>query len=307
MKKLFTFCAAALLSLGAFAQVVGTDENAVGIFRPMDMTNLEVGDCTVKEDFGVKITPIRGKNATYREETKETIDGAETPRSKDASDLYLGYSVKDKAEANQAGSAMYAADEVIFPFVAEQSARQEDEFFGFTMEIPEGTTVNIDALDVFLLLGNAYQWQVEITDAEGNVVYKTQDKGIKNNNYNKTAYTNGVHVTTTEVTEPWWSQEILESWSLAPNYDVTSTEPLPELNDLTGTYTVKVYYWGKWQKNLTYGNVYLYLSQDAAGISSAITDNAVENNVMYNLAGQRIAAPVSGQIYIQNGKKYIAE
>ena len=33
----------------------------------------------------------------------------------------------------------------------------------------------------------------------------------------------------------------------------------------------------------------------------------VANNAIYNLAGQRIAAPVKGQIYIQNGKKYMAK
>lgn len=45
----------------------------------------------------------------------------------------------------------------------------------------------------------------------------------------------------------------------------------------------------------------------ATGISSVTTEGAVKNNTMYNLAGQRIVAPVSGQIYILNGKKYIAE
>ncbi|MCH5311009.1 MAG: hypothetical protein J1E57_03515 [Prevotella sp.] len=43
------------------------------------------------------------------------------------------------------------------------------------------------------------------------------------------------------------------------------------------------------------------------GISNVVANGAAKSNVMYNLAGQRIAAPVSGQIYILNGKKYIAE
>ena len=45
------------------------------------------------------------------------------------------------------------------------------------------------------------------------------------------------------------------------------------------------------------------------------TDDAVENieairpvdNNIYNLQGQRILAPVKGQIYIQNGRKMIAK
>jgi len=149
-------------------------------------------------------------------------------------------------------------------------------------------------------------WQVEITDETGNVVYKTQDKGIKVNNYNKTAYTNGIHVTTTEVTEPEWSQELLKVWNLATNYDVAATDPLPALKNLTGKYSVKVYYWGKWQKNLTYANVYVELSNgEATDISNITTDNVVKNGAMYNLAGQRISAPVKGQIYIKDGKKHI--
>ncbi len=195
---------------------------------------------------------------------------------------------------------------MIYPKVAEQSARQAEEYFGFTMEIPAGKSVNIDALDAYLLAGNAYMWQIEITDEAGNVVYKTQDKGIKVNNYNKTAYTNGIHVTMTEVTEPEWSQELLKGWNLATNYDVAATDPLPALKNLTGKYSVKVYYWGKWQKNLTYANVYVELSNgDATAISTITSENVVKNGAMYNLAGQRIAAPVKGQIYIKDGKKHI--
>lgn len=43
-----------------------------------------------------------------------------------------------------------------------------------------------------------------------------------------------------------------------------------------------------------------------SGISSVTTgEPAAKNGAIYNLAGQRISAPVSGQLYIQNGKKYI--
>lgn len=297
MKKIFTFVAAALLSVSTFAQ------SPIGIYRPLNLTAAdgpEVGDCAVNEAFGVKVTPIRGSKTTYREEAEQ-----ETAYT---SDLYLGYSLTDAAADNKASAVVFAPNEVIYPNVAEASSRQEDEYFGFTMAIPEGKSVNIDALDVLLLSGNAYQWQVEITDASGNVVYKTQDKGIKINNYNKTAYTNGVNVTTTAVAEPEWSQALLGTWSLAANYDVADTPVLPELKNLTGTYTVKVYYWGKWKKNLTYASVSLVLSQDsAAGIGNITVGKAQNDGVMYNLAGQRIAEPVKGQIYIMNGKKYIGK
>lgn len=292
MKKTFTTLAAVLLTLSAFAQTT------IGIYRPLDVEAGTVGDCSVATAYGVTVTPIRGTAATYREEAGQ--------EDATASDLYIGYSLTNDAKDNKAAATVYAADEVIYPIVAEQTERQEEEYFGFTMDIPADKPINIDALDVYLLAGNAYQWQIEITDEAGNVVYKTQDKGIKINNYNKTAYTNGVHVTTTEVTEPTWTQELLESWSLATNYDVADTETLPEIKNITGKYTVKVYYWGKWQKNLTYANVYLELSEGTStGISSIATEAAADNGAIYNLAGQRISAPVKGQIYIQNGKKFI--
>lgn len=42
-----------------------------------------------------------------------------------------------------------------------------------------------------------------------------------------------------------------------------------------------------------------------SGISSVATETTVSNGAIYNLAGQRVSAPVRGQIYIQNGKKFI--
>ncbi len=60
-----------------------------------------------------------------------------------------------------------------------------------------------------------------------------------------------------------------------------------------------------WFDNLIIQNI-------AAGVDTGINEvqNAVvtkKNTAIYNLAGQRIAAPVKGQIYIQNGKKYIGK
>ena len=89
------------MSLGAFAQ------SEVGIYRPLDLKILEVGDPAVKEAYGVKITEIRGKDATFREEA-----GQETS---DASDLYIGYNVTGDPAQSMAASAVYAADNVIYP------------------------------------------------------------------------------------------------------------------------------------------------------------------------------------------------
>lgn len=45
---------------------------------------------------------------------------------------------------------------------------------------------------------------------------------------------------------------------------------------------------------------------DATGTESLEIEVRDKNAAMYNLAGQRITEPVPGQVYIQNGKKYIA-
>lgn len=296
MKKIFTLCAAFALSASAFAQ------SAVGIYRPLNLTAGEAGDCSVATAYGVTVTPTRGTDTKYRDEAGQ--------EDATASDLYIGYSLTNAPKDNKAAKAVYAADNVIYPIKAEQKERQAEEYFGFTMNIPEGKAVNIDSIDVYLLSGNAYYWQVEITDANGNMVYKTQDKGIKINNYNKTAYTNGVHITPTAVTEPTWTQELLAGWNLATNYDVTATEVLPAIKNITGKYDVKVYYWGKWQKNLTYANVYLYLSEGTTGITTINTAVAPANGRIYSIDGRFVGtekAALTKGLYIQNGKKFVVE
>ena len=46
-------------------------------------------------------------------------------------------------------------------------------------------------------------------------------------------------------------------------------------------------------------------NSEATGIEEVIVPERKANNAIYNLAGQRIATPVSGQIYIKNGRKFI--
>ncbi len=266
MKKIFTLIAAAMLSVGAFAQ------EAIGLNRPIDLENGVLGDVEVKAPFGVTVTPIVGDNTKTREE--QEVEGA-------ATDLYIGYSLTEAPEANKAAFAL-VGENVFYPKVAEQSARQADEFFGFHLSVPAGKPISVSALDVYLLSGNAYMWQVEITDAEGAVIYKTQDKGIKINNYNKTAYTNAIKVTADAVTEPEWSNALYTTWGVEPNNSVSATDPLPADLKLEGEYDVKVYYWGKWQKNLSYANIYLYATGEEEGGAEAglVRPIDLENGVL---------------------------
>lgn len=54
-----------------------------------------------------------------------------------------------------------------------------------------------------------------------------------------------------------------------------------------------------------YSKVVFVEDDETTGINSVATE--AENGEMFNVAGQRISAPVKGQVYIMNGKKYIAK
>lgn len=49
------------------------------------------------------------------------------------------------------------------------------------------------------------------------------------------------------------------------------------------------------------------ISEEEAASISAPKATAASSSVMYNVSGQRIAAPRKGQIFIQNGRKYLAK
>lgn len=60
-----------------------------------------------------------------------------------------------------------------------------------------------------------------------------------------------------------------------------------------------------WFDNLKISNI---TAGEYSGINDVTTSkNNVQNNVKYNLAGQRIMTPSKGQIYIMNGKKYMGK
>ncbi len=60
-----------------------------------------------------------------------------------------------------------------------------------------------------------------------------------------------------------------------------------------------------WFDNLKISNI---AAGEYSGIKNIATDKGeVKNNIKFNLSGQRILTPSKGQIYIMNGKKYIAK
>lgn len=203
----------------------------------------------------------------------------------------------------------------IFP-IEELTARSDESFYGFKMTIPEGKTVNIDRLVGQAFCGNAYSWAITISQ-NGNVLYDTNN--LKCNGYNqKYCYMDSVNVTATEA--GGLSVAAKERTNVAPYGDGSQVEStvmgwvgwkdgnfLPEtLKGLSGEVEVKMYYFNKVKKVFSIGDLYVELSEGTGtGISSISTDKTINNGVIYNLAGQRVSAPVKGQLYIKNGKKFI--
>lgn len=60
-----------------------------------------------------------------------------------------------------------------------------------------------------------------------------------------------------------------------------------------------------WFDNLLIQDIAAEIPAGIEEIRTAVVTG--KNTAIYNLAGQRLAAPVKGQIYIQNGKKYLAK
>lgn len=54
-------------------------------------------------------------------------------------------------------------------------------------------------------------------------------------------------------------------------------------------------------------SVVLRFEKETTGINKIVPVKDIQDGSIYNLQGQRIAAPVRGQIYIQNGRKFIAK
>ena len=51
----------------------------------------------------------------------------------------------------------------------------------------------------------------------------------------------------------------------------------------------------------------IWLDDNTTAIEDILNKENAQNGAMYTLQGVRISAPVKGQIYIQNGKKYLAK
>jgi len=295
MKKILTLLVSALFAGETFAQA---PSNAIGLYRTL-LDKEYYSEHQIATMGGVTVEPIMGST------TKDVdLDNDENYGTSTETARFHGTPIELE---NGKGR--------IFP-ITELGARDENSFYGFKMTIPEGKTVNIDRLVGQAFCGNAYSWAITISQ-NGNVLYDTNN--LKCNGYNQLyCYMDSVNVTATGASG--LSDAAKERTNVAPFGDGSNTEAtvmswvgwkdgnfLPEtLKGLSGEVEVKMYYFNKVKKVFGVGNLYVELSEGTStGISSVTTETAVGDNAIYNLAGQRVSAPQKGQIYIQNGKKFI--
>jgi len=305
MKKILSLMAAALLSVGAYAQVAS---NAVGLYRTMTQSE---GDWIASEQKiattdGVTVTPTYGATTQSTDLDNDEVYGTstETPR-------YLGAALP--ADGLTGGGRIFPATEL--------SAKDEGSYIGFKMTIPEGKTCNIDKLVAYGLFGNAFYWCADVLQ-NGNILYTTDQ--LKVNNYNKDyAWGTNVIVTADKLTgefndacntqfnkyvENGWTSGIaaIDEYVYSTNGCKAWGNVLTDaVKNLSGDVEVRLYYWGKSKKALALKDLYVVLSSGTSGIQNITAPVAkAQSSAMYNLAGQRVDKSYKG-IVIQNGKKFM--
>ncbi len=91
-----------------------------------------------------------------------------------------------------------------------------------------------------------------------------------------------------------------------PKRGTATTEKFPLMKAIPAQFVLYSNYGNadrrSWFDNLLIRNIAAGVTD---GIQDAIVSDVKADNAIYNLAGQRVAAPVKGQIYIQNGKKFV--
>lgn len=193
--------------------------------------------------------------------------------------------------------------------------------FGFDVTIPDGKHFTVDSLDLDLLVEQNPIYQVTITGPNGDIRYDS-NWITGSGSYSSAQWGMGTYMMVKPDAVSFyypdgsnakcqysWFKSVLDGTKFINDEAATIPENLA-LN--AGTYKVraKVDLKKNSEKGLSFDHFMLY-GELGDGLVDAIkniqTDNKVQDNRMFNLAGQQISAPMAGQIYIMNGKKYIGK
>ena len=139
-----------------------------------------------------------------------------------------------------------------------KSVKSENDaiYFGYTMTVEDGYSLNLGQLDWQFAMSQNFSYRIEITDDEGNVKYNSTAKTATN--YSKSSAT-----------------------------DITGTTGLA-LSGLTGTVTLKVYYW------YTVGSGSKYIAPFLLQLTGTVTE-PTKYNISFNLNSH--GGNASGGVY----------
>lgn len=219
-----------------------------------------------------------------------------------------------------------------------------DYWTGMTLDIPDGSTLNVDRISCAVTAGNNFNWSIVIFDANNNIVYDSKVAQIKNGNStteSKQVFHIGysAEITSEGVIEPlggenyingilmsastWQNipsgestclpvtKEKIAKWTEAGFYDSTDGgtpasrfQPIPADLKLTGKNTVRIYFGIK--NSRLFGIQYLDVYGTLTGASGIedITVDEAADAPLYNLAGQRVSSNYK-DVVIKAGKKFV--
>ena len=195
----------------------------------------------------------------------------------------------------------------------------ENWAFGFDMTVAEGVTFTVNAIDFDLLVEQNPIYRIRIMQGDQelyNSTWVTKTGGYNNEQWGAGSY---CRITKDGVSFLFEKQDgegnaiNYQAIQYYPGYEegVGVETPLPESLVLTaGTYRIiaDVDFAKDSSKAMSFDNFTLEgVIEGATGINLVNSNNQNGSNQMFNLAGQRITSTVKGQIFILNGKKYIAK
>lgn len=223
---------------GATLKIEVVEAEFAGLTR--ELVDKKFGAITVNKTASVDVEYVTGANVEYAEGVKE--------------DVYTG-------------GAKVAADNVFFPSTADEDP---ERYFGVKITPQEGKELYISSIDLSLAAGNAFKYILSVENLAGDVIYETA--AIKVNNYNNATKYYGNEVIVTADTVMGMTQtatDMIVSWGMVPTTTAFgATQPLGKNIALTAPVVVKVKFWDKNGKSLTFKHLKVNVL-DAEAIEAA--------------------------------------
>ena len=265
-------------------------------------------------DFGTQENPTAIKERTDGEGDEATsvyyIAGAQGEMIlADSTVFELGYQKVDSLGmlhfGNSTGTVSFSGAPAKATDIVKLSF---DYYFGNLINSSAGWYIkDADGADIAGLYISKYSGTSEINTFGVN--YNSKISGVGSSSAGNAAVAAKSNCTHFDVVLDYGKGKMYCQTSNSKNGDSTSDEVDLDVTKTPAQFIIKSNYGTSarycWFDNLKISNV-------AAGEYNGINnvskeESSVKNNVKYNLAGQRVLTPSKGQIYIMNGKKYIAK